>query len=492
MQKVVRVPPRYLAAAVVALADLVFYVFAFRHTWIDDTYIQLQYARTLIEHGTWGFYAGHPANTATSPLNVLLIALVGLPLGSVEWAVILLTALELAAMLGLLLLLSHRLFDGVFFGWFAFVALVTNPLLLSTIGMESFLYALLLIASVYLFLVRRWLLMAVTLGLLTLARPDGVLLLAVLLPLAEIPFRRKAAVLGVYAATIAPWFIFSWIYLGSLVPDTLVIKIEQTAWGWASFADGLALYLQRFPLETMLSLLLVPLCIFPLWRCGGEIVRTVTVLAAFGGLHYMVYTALDVPPYHWYYVSQLVPMVLIASVAATHHVARLRQGRFRRVLPVVALAPAAGLLLLLGNEGFSLREAPINTNWATSDQYREIGLWMQRNLDEEEAVAPRGEIGTLAFYSDRYLVDEFSDMSIADALIDEANYDDLPVVGPLVALNFLWRQDHTPLPAPSFEVVYERKANGSQCPTDDPACWLARTGTTEWIGQNRILVRAIA
>ncbi len=492
MHKVVRVSPRYLAAAIVGFADLLFYVFAFRHTWIDDTYIQLQYARTLIEHGTWGFYAGHPANTATSPLNVLLIALAGLPLGSVEWGVILLTALELAAMLALLVLLSRRLFDGVFYGWFAFVALATNPLLLSTIGMESFLYALLLIASVYLFLVRRWLLMAVALGLLTLARPDGVLLLLVLLPLAEIPFRRKAAALGVYAATIAPWFIFSWIYLGSLVPDTLLIKIEQTAWGAASFADGLALYLQRFPLETVLSLLLVPLCIFPLWRCGGEIVRTVTVLAAFGSLHYMVYSALDVPPYHWYYVSQLVPMVLIASVAATHHIARLRQERFRRVLPAVALAPAAGLLLLLGSERFSLREAPINTNWATSSQYREIGLWMQRNLDEEEAVAAHGEIGTLAFYSDRYLVDEFSDMSIADALIDEANYGDLPGVGPLVGFNFLWRRDHAPLPTPTFEVVYNDKEKESRCPPDDGACWLARNGTTEWIGRNRILVRAIA
>ncbi len=490
MPRVVQVSPRYLAAAVVGLADLLFYVFVFRNTWIDDTYIQLQYARTLIEHGTWGFYAGHPANTATSPLNVLLIAAAGLPLGSVEWAMMLLTALELAALLGLLLLLSRRLFGGDFFGWFAFVALATNPLLLSTIGMESFLYALVLIASVYLFLVRRWLVMAAALGLLTLARPDGVLLLAVLLPLAEAPFRRKATALGVYAATIAPWFIFSWIYLGSLVPDTLVIKIEQTAWGAASFADGLSLYLRRFPLETVISLLLAPLCLFPLWRCGGEVVRAVTVLAAFGGLHYVVYTALDVPPYHWYYVNQLVPMVLIGSVAVTHYAARVRGRMTARVLPAIVLAPAAGLLLLLGTEGFSLREALINTNWATSGQYREIGLWMRRNLGEEEAVAARGEIGTLAFYSDRYLVDEFSDMSIADALIDEADYDELPVVGPLVALNFLWRQDHTPLPAPAFEVAYDPEGRGRRCPPDDPACWLARDGTTEWIGRSWILVRA--
>lgn len=491
MPKVVRVPPRYLAAALVGIADLFFYVFAFRNTWIDDTYIQLQYARTLLEDGTWGFYAGHPANTATSPLNVLLIAAAGLPLGSVEWAVTLLTTLELAAMLGLLLLLSRRLFDGLFFGWFAFIALATNPLLLSTIGMESFLYALLLIASVYFFLVGRWLMMAVALGLLTLARPDGVLLLVVLLPLAEATLRRKAAALGIYTATIAPWFLFSWFYLGSLVPDTLLIKIEQTAWGAASFADGLSLYLQRFPLETLVSLLLLPFCIFPLWRCGGEVVRVATVLAAYGGFHYLIYTALDVPPYHWYYVNQLVPMLLIGSIAATHHVARFWNGSARRVVPAMVFLPAFGLLLLLWDEGFSLREAPINTNWATSGQYREIGLWMRRNLNEETGVAARGEIGTLAFYSERYLVDEFSDMSIADALIDEAGYDDLPGIGPLVELNFLWREDHTPLPTPTFEVVYQQEVIESGCPRDDPACWLARNGTTEWIGRNRILIRSL-
>lgn len=62
------------AGAVAVLAVLVIYVAAFRATWIDDAYIQRRYARTLIDPGTWGFYPGYPANTATFPLNVLLLA----------------------------------------------------------------------------------------------------------------------------------------------------------------------------------------------------------------------------------------------------------------------------------------------------------------------------------------------------------------------------------------------------------------------------------
>lgn len=145
-----------LAVAFAVLAVLVPYARAFRATWIDDAYIQLRHARTLIDSGTWGFYPGYPANTATSPLNVLLLALVGLPLGSVTSAVVWVTALELGGLLWLLLRLARRLFGHPFFGWFAFVAVATNPLLLSTIGMESILYALLLVAATVLFVEGRW------------------------------------------------------------------------------------------------------------------------------------------------------------------------------------------------------------------------------------------------------------------------------------------------------------------------------------------------
>ena len=41
---------------------------------IDDAYITLDYARSLAQHGQWALVPGHPANTATSPLNVLLLA----------------------------------------------------------------------------------------------------------------------------------------------------------------------------------------------------------------------------------------------------------------------------------------------------------------------------------------------------------------------------------------------------------------------------------
>ena len=78
---VMRVPLSRLAVAVAVVFGLFAYSWAFQATWVDDAYIQLRYARTLLDSGTWGFYPGYPANTATPPLNVLLIAALGWPLG---------------------------------------------------------------------------------------------------------------------------------------------------------------------------------------------------------------------------------------------------------------------------------------------------------------------------------------------------------------------------------------------------------------------------
>jgi len=88
----------------------------------------------------------------------------------------------------------------------------------------------------------------------------------------------------------------------------------------------------------------------------------VTVVVAYGALHFAVYAALAVPPYHWYFVHQLVPMVLVASVGAAYYVARVELGRVGRLARAAVVVPTVGLLLLALDEGFPLAEAPINTN----------------------------------------------------------------------------------------------------------------------------------
>src|SRR3954465_12889276 len=69
-----------LPAAVGALAGVFVFVLP-RDVLIDDSYIPLAYARTFAEHGVWGMQPQLPGNAATSPLNVLLLAVLVVPAG---------------------------------------------------------------------------------------------------------------------------------------------------------------------------------------------------------------------------------------------------------------------------------------------------------------------------------------------------------------------------------------------------------------------------
>ena len=91
-------------------------------------------------------------------------------------------------------------------------------------------------------------LLAVALGLVTITRFDGILFFIVTLLL--IPtFGLRVRFAGIYLLCIAPWYIFSWIYLGSLLPDTLFIKIAQRSWGRWDFLNGLDLYYRVYHLR---------------------------------------------------------------------------------------------------------------------------------------------------------------------------------------------------------------------------------------------------
>jgi hypothetical protein len=57
---------------------------------------------------------------------------------------------------------------------------------------------------------------------------------------------------------LVPWYIFSWIYLGSVVPSTFGIKLRQGTWDGSSFSNGALLYGLRYPWETLFALLLTP------------------------------------------------------------------------------------------------------------------------------------------------------------------------------------------------------------------------------------------
>ena len=435
--------------AVVALCALpvVVHVFAFRDAIIDDAFIQLQYGHQLAASGTWGMLPDRLANTSTSTLNVFLLALADLLPGSLRDAALFLAAAELLAMLALLLRLSLRLFGSYGFGLAAFAAVVFNPLLLSTLGLETVPFFTLMLASVLLFLEGRHLLMSTALAFLTLTRPDGVLLAAILLP--QAPAGQRWRCLALYVALLLPWHLYAWTQLGSPLPDTLFIKLTRDAWGGEHFfRNGLGLYLERFPLPTIASFLLAPFALYALRRAAPPLVRALaTTLLLYAALHYVAYSLAGVPPFHWYYLHEALPLA-VAGAAGLSLLARDRG--LAALQPLAWGLPLLVFFVIAAGSGWPFHEAPIHTNWATTRQYREVGRWLAENVPPGAPVLVRGEIGTLAYYSQRTLVNEFSDFNLATRIMDDSA--SAGVLRPLLDVMSAWRPVLPPLQCPAYVI----------------------------------------
>lgn len=318
---------------------------------IDDTYITLSYARNLAFHGSWGLLADSTSNTATSPLNVLSLAALTFVLRD---AVLAAGMLYVACQV-LLVLALRRL--GVITGlprWFpvlATAALTVNPLLVSSIGMEVQLGAAglgwLLVFSVE----RRPFAFGLVAGALSLVRVDLLLFAGVIFL-----FRRRFWVDGLRsvqgAALVAvPWFAFSWVVLGAAVPDTLVIKTLQgarKAWGKWEFGNGVGLYWQNLPGQTVLAFLCVGLAALAGLRwlvlalCGDAACRRLlpfAALAVTGAGHSLAYVQLKVPPYHWYYGPGIVAATLFVCAVVARSAHRIE--RVAGTSVVVALVAAS-------------------------------------------------------------------------------------------------------------------------------------------------------
>lgn len=204
---------------------------------MDDTYIHFVYARNLAEHGKLMFNFPDEKGVGTSsPLWVLLLAggyAAGIPLH------LLAKALGIGALIivGAALYLLLRPIWGVFASLgTALAAVLSGPMLwFSLSGMETTLFLALALLALLAYRAGRWLWMGLLLGLLTLARPEG-LALALAIALAEIVRQKRIprhlVWAGVLCALIAgPWFLYLYFRTGHFLPTSGLSKHVTTTMG---------------------------------------------------------------------------------------------------------------------------------------------------------------------------------------------------------------------------------------------------------------------
>jgi hypothetical protein len=435
----------------------------------DDGYITLDYARTLVTSGTWGMTPGMESNTATSPLNVLLLSsvmglsrlvtadphplfalgvvtLAGMVATGYWWSSITkaLRVSTLTTVLGLLLVLL-------------------SPLALSAIGLETVVLVALLIGMLAEAIRGRAWMFGVLAGLAVLTRLDAVVFVLVLgLAMGAIR-RRWYQALGPMLLIAMPWFVTSWFVLGSAVPDTLAIKQMQVLPGGWTFYNGLVLFLYGDPFPAFASILPAAVGVIALvvWvvrnRSGLRDARLspMALFAVSGLVYYGVYCLLNVPVYLWYYVPTMAAVTLFAAVA-------LDPGHATRRTKI-ALASGAFAVLLAATElgadlanGLPWARPPIFGNFAMPAQYARIGKEISE-VSRHEGVESPGELGTLVYFCHCAILDQFSDrgrtMPYIDAQINNAS----PLTRWIWELNYL-HLDRSVRPTPAkYHLVWEPK-----------------------------------
>jgi hypothetical protein len=405
-------PTVVLVLATLAGAGIVFWLI--HDALVDDAYITLSYGRTLGLHGEWGLVPGYESNTATSSLNVLLL---GLLIAVVREPMVALCVLYLAtcvvSALGLRAL-GRELGLGLRVAVAGVPLLVANPLLASSLGLET---TMVVAASTFL----AWaaarghaLWFGIVAGILMWLRLDTLAIVAVMFLLSPPLWRRWYQAVPVAAAVLLPWLLFSWISLGSAIPDTLVIKQDDTD---MSFVGG---FVERYHLPYPYAVVAVlAVCTlgalvavsWPLWR--GRLDRSssiVPVLALAAVAYYAEFALLGVAPFFWYYGLPSGLLTICAAIGlAGLSTSRLPAAR------VAGLVAAAGAAVVLGLSWFDdVREAapleamPIHGNWAYPGEYRRIGTELGEIVGDEPIQSP-GEVGALAYYCECKLSDRFSE-----------------------------------------------------------------------------------
>jgi hypothetical protein len=424
-----------LLGRVAGIALLLWYFHLFLGRYIDDAFITLSYASTLAKYGVWGMAPDLTSNAATSPLNVMLLALVIKVFRDPLVALWIFNVLLGLLMYSSLHYFSLKIFGGETFAILTTALLLTNPVLCSTQGLESYLLIGLVLLACQ-FWDRQWYRwLGLVLGGLFLTRPDGLAVSAVFVGLLLVRKRWRTAleVAGFFLLPVVPWLGYSWYHLGSLVPDTLLIKLGEGAWGSYSFILGPIVHWRKTPTAVLLSVALTPAVLY--LRRGRLALQELTSpraslflgLGSYAVLHFVVYSLLRVPPYHWYYAVEISSVVVLGSLAL--HEGPTPYRPTNHAIIAVLIAMSAGFVISMASVK---KTAALSTNWATPEQYKDMATWINLHVPDRR-IRSNSELGTLQYYTDADMINDFSDRGPILVLLAKPHS---PIVGSLLRWNY--------------------------------------------------------
>ncbi len=385
----------------------------------EDALIVLRYARNIAEGHGFVFNPGERVLGVTTPLHTLISAAyvwlggeAAPAVQNVAGAVFLVLEAWLAARI------LQRTHPPVL-GALAAILILTNlNFNYLYFGMETHLFAFLVLLAVDLFLRGRNVLTGIVLGLAFLTRYDAALL-ALLIGLARLASSRRppAKLTAAFFAVVTPWLAFSYLYFGSILPQALAAKKDYyPVLGYIRFVfhyyqeyfSALAgVFTSSAAIRSAASWLFPLIAAAGVWSLARRAWQTL-VLVAFAAGQVLTYAVLGPDPaFYWHYYL-LNPVLTLLFLAGLYEIGRaagnaLTPARWR----AGATTAAAALLLAavaVAGWGLHRRLDYVYRLDPHSRQLFEVAGWLDERYDSATSLL-QPSIGILGYGSRLRLID---------------------------------------------------------------------------------------
>ncbi|MDF1537697.1 MAG: hypothetical protein P1Q69_02200 [Candidatus Thorarchaeota archaeon] len=388
---------------------------------LDDSWIHLEYARSIYEGRAWEYSPGYPSTGSTSPLWSIVLSIIFFftsDPASIVWGVMIVSWILYFLCTFTVGYFVSDLTESLLIGSVSMIVFVVIPsntwLMLS--GMEYPLFMLLLLLPLILMNnsgSQFDAALGLVAGLAFLARSEGILLALIAVPIRIIQhvnardFTRKRLVsilsmFGIAASVALPWILYCISVTGYPLPDTFYAKVgvisdtDVEAWNifWTAFFGTMPFVLMGLILGVLSLLKKRPYA----WLLG----ISMTLLYRFT----MPYQALI---NNSRYITPIFGFLAISCVVGFGvHACELIKSdkrpnaRMYRVLISTLLV----LLIVVPSVPLYLNQADLfgNATKNINEMQVDIGYWVAENTPEDSVLA-LGDVGATRFISNRTIID---------------------------------------------------------------------------------------
>lgn len=383
------------------LVPLSYFSFLNRNYQLDDALIYMRYIRNFAEGYGLVYNHGERFNGLTSPLYSYILAAATYLSGNILLIANILSSIFMALLLSVFTILFSR-HDNQYPAVFGALLAACSPYFYSTFGMETMLFLLLIGWCIYLFEGNNYFLLGIACSLLFLTRGEGIFLILAM-AIMHIYQRRsfpkfKHFILPVLIVVSS--YVFNKIYYGHFKPQTFLAKIDQgrsTLWGeWAFWNIGDQL--RYFNHNKILLGIFMGLVLLGAIKLFKESISLILFL--FLCFYTVFYTYLNIPSYGWYFAPYYLCLFFYGA-AGLGFLFQYFMTRKNKMFKITGTVIMSALAIYLPCKEIEINKPGLGY---VNASYRDIGVWLEGHTSPSAKIA-MVEIGTVGWYSDRYVID---------------------------------------------------------------------------------------